>query len=42
MIVPDNARLSQSGGLLGGLSAAGGWRLIYVQPDRALRDWRHQ
>ena len=27
MIVPDDARLSQSGGLLGGLDAAGGWRL---------------
>ena len=31
MIVPDDARLSQSGGLLGGLGAAGGWRLNYVR-----------
>ncbi|MGC8592120.1 hypothetical protein, partial [Acidithiobacillus sp.] len=30
MIVPDDAPLSQSGGLLGGLGAAGGWRLNYV------------
>ena len=30
MIIPDDARLSQSDGLLGGLGTAGGWRLNYV------------
>ena len=36
MIIPDNARLFQSGGLLGGLGAADGWRLNYVRPGEKL------